>query len=132
MSVEQILAAIDTGIAAVLPEIATKQTAFIGTHGRYFQGLPTHSEPPADGQTEPADQLDSHPFYQAETWLDVGYDDTTPHAALAIDQYLGPDGPGYACRFTVLIDGQPWQRVVNVGPATWLAAAWHVLEFPDA
>jgi hypothetical protein len=125
---QEITDAIDTGIAAAWPEIQNKQEAYRVQHGRYFQGLCTHSEPPADGQPAVADQLDTHPDYQAETWLDVNYDTQNPRAALAIDQYVGPQGMGYVCSFRVTIAGELWRREINVGPATYLDAGWRVEE----
>jgi hypothetical protein len=124
---QEITDAVDAGIAAVWSEIESKQEAYLVANGRYFQGLCTHSTLPADGNPAPADQLSDHPDYQAESWLDVGYDDAAPLAALAIDQYDGDDGPGYVCRFSLTIDGVLWQRSINVGPATYFEQPWQAI-----
>ena len=131
---QEITDAIDAGIAAAWPEIQARQDAFFAEHGRYFQGLCTHTDAsvPEDGQPAPADQLDTHPDYQSETWIDVGYDSTNPRAAMTIDQYVGPDGPGYVSSFCVIIAGELWFRSINVGPEAYRELPWRVSLDPEA
>ncbi len=125
---EEITGAIDGGIANVWPEIVSQQETYLAGHGRYFQGLCTHSTPPADGEPASPDQLNLRPDYQEESWHDVGYDMANPRVALTIDQYRGPHGPGYVCSFRVAINGQIWRRQKNVGPETSRDSDWHVEE----
>jgi hypothetical protein len=129
---QEITDAIDAGIAAAWPEIEAKQEAFFAQHGRYFQGLCTHRVPPEDGQPAQADRLGSHPNYQTETWLDVGYDPGAPgpRAALAIDQYVGPAGAGYVCKLSLLIGGDYWVRRINNGPEADRSSDWQIEPVP--
>jgi hypothetical protein len=112
------LEAIDAEISPILVVIAQEQTAYYLSHGRYFQGLSTHSEPPSDGLASTAELANSKPTDQAESWLDwlkQKMPTTLPYA-MRIDVYDGPRGHGYTITFQVVIEGINYTRQEHVGP----------------
>jgi|GEM_PF-6710723 len=105
------------------PSIQSHQDTYFAVHGHYWQGLPTHSDVPTNGNEylpdvgslTPTDQLDPWPI------LLIG---TTMPMALEINVYDGPNGSGYEVVSTVQIDGQMWRRVFQVGSEVWREYAW--------
>ena len=101
------------------------QVEYLAATGEYWQGLISHAGgPPQHSNSQdgsaPADNLDSHPTDQAESWRDLYGDAITgqpmPHA-LTVDQYRGPSGRGYS--FHLLVDhaeGGQWERRESYGP----------------
>jgi hypothetical protein len=107
-----VLDRIDARVVTLWPSWSTLQTTFAGSHsGRYFQGLRTHSVLPADGATVAADQLATHPSYQAETWVDFGIAAFSEIFALEMYEYIGPAGNGWLAIFRVKILGTEWMRI---------------------
>lgn len=79
----------------LLPVIADKQEQHFIFYGSFFQGLPTHQEPPVS-QSVP-DNAYAHPTDQPITWYEfLGNDmpDTMP-CSFRIDIYDGQNGRGY-------------------------------------
>lgn len=127
MTPEEIRADIDQRLAAKAGEIVAKQAAYLAAHGRYWQGLCTHSVIPEDGEELPPDRAAEKPFYQAESWLDLGGLPETTMSALRIDTYDGPHGKGFVVVSEVMIDGQLWSRSINFGPETFRDSEWKTI-----
>lgn len=116
----------DTFLNDFLAHIAARQDAYSAIHGKYFQGISTHSVVPADG-FETAPDLSVKPTDQAEDWDDIGFilPDTLP-CAVEIHTYDGPLGKGYDVILTVEVNGQKWQRAKSTGPeAHYRVHAWY-------
>ncbi len=118
------------------PLIQARQAAYFRRHGRYFQGLPTHSEPPqhssAGDNDEIPDRLNGRPTDQAESWrdfLDELHDAPLP-AAIRSDVYQGWRGFGYVITVQVRFDGDTYERAQHVGPEADRAFNWR--QFVDS
>lgn len=123
----QIRQAVDDKLAAAWTQLQNRQAAYLGTHGRYFQGIKTHAVTPADGD-ETAPALTRRPTDQTENWSDAGFNlPATLPMALQIDTYDGPQGKGFVAVLTVQIDGQLWRRSAQVGPELWRGGVWEQL-----
>jgi hypothetical protein len=113
--------------------VAAAQVDYLVAHGRYWQGLPTHTAAPVhttarDGDA-PADRLGSAPTDQPHTW-----DDTLPGLLVGpmsgrwrVDVYDGPAGKGYTLTVEAVHDGTLRRRTVNVGPETYRERDWHTV-----
>ena len=125
MTARQIQDAIDGGLEAQWAEILRRQAEYRSAHGRYFQGLPTHTEVPADGAEVAPDRLGAHPTDQAEDWQAMGWPTAGAGKSLArIDTYDGPQGTGFALTLRVRIGPDVWGRAVQEGPENWRAHDW--------
>lgn len=130
---EPILTSVDAALGARLPGLMAAQAAYYAANGTYFQGLPTHSEIPADGAELPPDRVDDHPTDQPVSWSDAAteYSLSVPEtmgSVLRIDVYDGPGGAGWVTVVETMIDGQLWRRSINFGPEAWRSAAWSPVE----
>lgn len=108
--------AIDTRLAALWPTLKARQDAYCASHGRYFQGLRTHSAMPDEGNNRAADRINSRPTDQAETWSDFGIGSFTESFAVEIDVYDGPRGKGWIARCYVTAAGRTFTRAKGEGP----------------
>lgn len=120
----QIRTDVDSWLTAHWPAFQAKQATFFGNRGRYWQGLVTHSAPPADGGLTAPDQAAAKPYYEVASWADQSWLDPTMEFALACDAYDGPLGQGYVAHCYVTVAGTTYHRAQNVGPETWRTQGW--------
>jgi len=121
----QIRAQVDTWVSNRWAAIQNAQAAYLAQHGRYFQGLRTHTVRPNDGLETPPDVGDNKPTDQAERWSDVFPLPTTMPARLTMSVYHGPQGHGFEVVASVRIGLEVWRRIAQVGPETFRARPWH-------
>lgn len=121
----QIRNAVDTWLSNRWSAIQTMQANYLAAHGRYWQGLKTHSVRPADGAETAPDLLNDKPTDQAHRWSDVFTLPATMPARVTINVYDGPQGRGYEAIVSVKIGSDVWRRVAQVGPETHRARGWH-------
>lgn len=125
-SVRGIQTAVDARFAALWSQIVIRETMYYQQHGRYFQGLPTHSQTP-DGSNDAAlDLQSSKPTDQADNWLDF-LDTDIPASlpfSLLIDVYDGPAGSGFSATLQVQINGQLYARTQATGPERQRVKGW--------
>lgn len=101
------------------------QARYFAEHGRYWQGLPTHSLTPTAGDPLSTDIAMTHPTDQAETWADIGaYLPDLMNVSLRVDVYESPEGHGYVVVAETMITETTWTRSINFGPETWRTATW--------
>lgn len=129
----QIIANIETRLANQWPVLVNVQNRYFNRHGRYAQGLRTHTILPSEGVDAAADRLNARPTDQAESWNDLATENgfsfpATNIAALQIDAYNGLEGHGWSASLTVKINNKFYKRTVNVGPETWRSMAWRIIE----
>jgi len=121
----QIRTAIDSDLAALWPQIVSRQATYFANHGRYWQGIITHSVIPSDGNAAPADQLLLTPSYEAEDWPDgVSVAAFTKPYALEIWEYNGPSGPGFVGFCWVRVAGNLYLRVKDCGVEDYRTQGW--------
>lgn len=104
------------------PGFLAAQESFLALHGRYWQGLITHSIPPnhttsATNDVLP-DLLARRPTDQSETWEDflpslIG---VSHPVALVVDVYEVAAGHGFAASLFVRYNGNMYRRVQAHGP----------------
>lgn len=124
MTPQQVRDAIDAQWAPFAATLQTKQATYLGTHNRYFQGLPSNTAMPGDGTDATPDNLTATPVYQADSWTSLGGFPATTKCVIECHQYSGPLGKGYVVFLTVLVGGQRWRRAIEFGPETFRNAAW--------
>ena len=121
----------------ILPELDARQATYLRRR-RYWQGLRSHTTTPNHtrdaGDDKPPDRTNTRPTDQAESWEEFwpGFAGNTTPAALDIDVYDGPRGPGYTVTTTFRWEGAAYSRIINVGPETGREQAWQELEPPIA
>lgn len=115
---------IDNLLAAYLPTISQRQADFYALTGDYFQGLPTHTTPPADGAMVLPDNLDTVPIGQPVPWPGEDFPAQGLPCSVRLDIYVGPSGAGWVLTAEVVIGGVLWRRAINVGPETYRAHGW--------
>lgn len=105
-------------LLSVAPQIATAQTLHVSAHGRCWQGRITHAVIPADGALA-APNRDAKPTDQTTSWRDLGIAlPALMEAALSVEAYVGPQGPGYVIHAQVISGGVRYRRSENFGPET--------------
>jgi hypothetical protein len=124
--------AVDAFVSQQLAAVTAAQATYFGTHGRYFQGLPTHAVPVAhtDAATgSTPGTLTSHPADQAEDWLTVfpSWNGLGLPASLRLDVYDGPQGKGYTWIVEATHNGVIWRRSLHVGPETYRTEPWRIV-----
>lgn len=111
-------AKIDGRLGLMLTHLEARQDAYFTAHGRYFQGIKTHTVLPKgeiDEETPP--DRTRKPTDQAEDWDDAGIIlPATMPMALAVDTYDGPRGKGWSARVEVEHQGREFARRVGFGP----------------
>ena len=125
MTMQQVRDAVDANWASFAATLQTKQATYLGAHGRYFQGLPSHTATPADGNDAAPDSLTATPSYQTDSWASLGGFPATTKSVIECHQYDGPLGKGYLVFLTVLVGGRRWRRAIEFGPETFRNAAWN-------
>ena len=114
--------------------IQQRQAAFITNHGRYFQGLVTHTVTPQDGAETTGDRLNTHPHYQPETWAQVfpQLPALPLPISVTVDQYETPAGElGYVATVRANLGGQEWARAQQLGPESWRQYGWTQVTLPS-
>jgi len=101
--------------------LTQRQAAYELSHGRYFQGLDTHSVLPADGNETAAD-FAHKPTDQEETWTPSDFPAISP-ASLKIDVY-GGELVGYVATLSFVYGGVLWQKAHGYGDFTHLDHDW--------
>lgn len=111
-------------LAMQLSRIHDAQAAHFAEHGRYWQGLPTHSAVP-DGETDvEADAWDRKAEGETKTWRDIGGTPPAMRFCRRIDAYNGPGGKGYVIVLCFKRGEALWERSINVGPEDWRDRPW--------
>jgi len=129
----QLRTRVDAWLADKWPIVVSRQETYFGNHGRYWQGLLTHTNIPAhttaSDSDSVADRLTTTPNDQTETWLNVFAEwqlEAFP-AAVKVDAYDGPDGKGFVATIFIRHNGTLYSRSQAVGPETWATRAWRVV-----
>ncbi|MFN3652224.1 MAG: hypothetical protein ACK47B_21815 [Armatimonadota bacterium] len=117
--------AISARLTAQWSYILSCQETYFAAHGRYAQGLRTHSEIPADGQELAPDLGMERPTDQAECWIDLAMLPGSMLSAMEIDVYEGPQGHGFVVRLLVVLNGQLWVLERQHGPEAGRDRDWH-------
>lgn len=125
----QIQTAIDTRLANQWSILVQVQNNYFAAHGRYAQGLRTHSIIPSEGNEATADRLNARPTDQAESWNDLAAANgfsfpATNIATVQITPYVSPLGQGWQAVLTVRVGNNLYKRAGQVGPETWRAHGW--------
>lgn len=107
------------------PTLVDRQEQYFANHGRYFQGLWTHSAEVEDGADVAPDNLLLGPTDQAARWPDFITLPNLLPCALRIDVYEGPDGHGWRITLRVKVAGNVYQRQAEVGPQGQEIGGWH-------
>jgi hypothetical protein len=132
-TVAQLQSYVDARVTERLGTITSRQTTYLGTNGRYWQGLATHAAVPAhrlnaEGDAV-SDRYTSKPTDQAETWQAVFPEWAAERfaASLTSDVYDGPQGKGYTLTASVRHEGVTYRRAWNTGPEAWRAHGWQAV-----
>jgi hypothetical protein len=127
----QIRSAVDTKLAALWAAVQSREDTYFANHGRYWQGLKTHTVIPADGATATPDIGSAVPYYQAagDAWPSGILTQSLP-MSLDITQYQGPTGSGYVATVSVLITGHLWQRAQDSGAESYRTFSWTDMGVP--
>jgi len=123
---------VDTWLTNRFSLLNSRQNAYFVSHGKYFQGLITHSALPAQTTAATAvaapDGLTFHHADRSETWQDFLPEiNETLAGAIVIDVYDGPQGKGWIVTVYVRYNGTTYRRIKSVGPDTSRDAPWEVL-----
>ena len=127
MTREEIQAEIDRRFELQRPYIESVQAQYFATHGRYFQGLSTHSVMPADGVEIAPDRGLERPSDQAEGWLDVGQLPAQMLSQMEINVYDSSIGRGYFVVLEFRWEGSICRRQINFGPEESFGHDWRVV-----
>jgi hypothetical protein len=126
--INQLKALIDARLAPLWRHILTRQTIHYQMYDKYFQGLSTHGDIPADGAEVLLDLHGASPTDQPTNWLDFLGDDLPESLpmALVIDTYDGPGGTGFVASVYVFANGNLYSRSKGIGPErARLTKSWH-------
>jgi hypothetical protein len=106
---------IDTAAEPLLATIAANQRTYVTTHGKCFQGLPTHAAPPSK-DTAP-DRTNAKPAAKAHRWADFCTLPAQMPFSLEINEYVTPRGEkGWVAIITAVVDGKTCRRSKGEGP----------------
>ena len=100
----------------IITDIHNKQEAYFLTHGRYWQGLPTHSIPPKDGVETKVTRNKVKPNDQTEDWDDFGFNVANLPFNMRVDIYESEKGFGYTITVVSDIDSKLYARSTGFGP----------------
>lgn len=126
----QIRSAIDADLAALWPQIVSRQATYFGNHACYWQGIITHSVIPTDGNATAADQLGLDPGYESDDWnAALAVSSFTKPYALEIHQYNGPAGLGFVGICRVIVQGVLYVRSQDSGPEPYRTQGWAASPF---
>lgn len=114
----------NAALTVAVSSSSARQSQYLASNGRYFQGIRTRDSIPAGGATSAPD-LSKKPTDQAHDWTDFGIQlNPVLPIALQIDIYDGPSGQGYVVKGFIVETGVTYCRSVNVGPETWRTHDW--------
>lgn len=122
-TLQEIRDQVDAKLATLWNAIQNKQDNYFLAHGRYWQGLRTHTVIPADGNTVLPDIGAKTPTDQIDPWPNAIINSTFP-MALQIDCYDGPLGQGYEATVFVTVLNNLYIRSAQVGPETYRVQPW--------
>lgn len=127
----------DDFLAPRWQELLDVQATYFAQHGRYWQGLITHTAPPnhttSTTSDAPGDRLQSRPTDQTERWADFlpAFVGLSIPAALIVDVYEIAAGHGFVVTLLVRYNGNTYRRVHATGPlASAYTKAWHRFDEP--
>jgi streptogramin lyase len=133
-TLNQVRTKVDDWLALKWPTVKSRQQTYFDNHGRYWQGLITHSSVPvfttnSDGDAIP-DDLSFKPTDGLLSWEDIfpDWEGALLPCAIKIDVYDGPQGMGYVGVVFVRYNGTVYSRSQNVGPESSRTKAWHIVE----
>jgi hypothetical protein len=117
---------LNTFVDTAEASIASRQSVYFGSKGKYFQGIATHTDAalPADGTTQTPIKT-VKPTDQTENWNDFGvtFASKIP-CAVSITYYNGPSGKGYVTHYKLKVGLEIWLRSVNTGPEAYRSHDW--------
>lgn len=119
------LTTVDNSISLRWTNIQNYQSSYLIANNRYYQALWSHTTTPS--ALTLANNLTSHPSYQAETaqaLFTAANISTTLPMRIRIDWYDGPSGKGYVLTIEVVACGVTKMRSINVGPEPYRDRAW--------
>ena len=119
--------AADTQYTLLEATLTALQATELGTTGRYWQALRTHSTVPTDGATALPSVGTATPSDIVVPWP-AGIRATALAAALEIHAYAGPLGRGYVVLLGLDESGQRQRRDQNYGPETWRTTNWRTVD----
>lgn len=91
--------AVFQAIDAYWSAIASAQAARLSARGHYLQRKPTHTTPPADGNTLAPDALAITPTDESETGSEYFTFPAQMHTCVTVNVSNGPEGLGFECVF---------------------------------
>lgn len=106
------------------------QTNYYTDYGNYYQGIATHSTPPADGNPRPPNK-NAKPPDQSESWREFeqlyGFDlPATMKYSLQVDAYISDGGHGYIATVEATVSGIVWIKHINYGGETYNQIDWYI------
>ena len=135
MSIQIVKDRIDNWLAPRWSWLVGKQDDYFVSHGRYFQGLWTHTAEVEQDEVDVLDEvpnnLDSKPTDQTHTWRDAvgnAFDALPFPCRLRLDVYEGPQGHGWIAILEVLYQGEVYVRSKQVGPETHHTHDWRLVQ----
>lgn len=137
-TLNQVRTRVDDWLVARWDNVINRQEVYFANHGKYWQGLITHTSIPAHSTasfgdllpdrllTTPSDQVETN-WLQALTGLNL--DITLFPAALVSDAYDGPLGKGFALTVYASHNGTIYSRTQGYGPqASMFTQVWRIFE----
>lgn len=128
--IEDAIAACDAIISTGLTFLSSRQENYRGLKNQYWQGLTTHTTPPAHetsglNPTVP-DRFDTHPTDQFEDWIATvpEWQFTALPCSFQVNVYDGPSGKGWVVIAAFTWNGVRWERHINIGPELHNERAW--------
>ena len=125
---------INAWLAIFWVEFAAKQETYFQAHGKYFQGLYTHTLETGDSDSE-ADDLDNAPSDQAgQSWrsfMASALEGVSLPCRFRCDVYELHGQWGYVLTVQVKIAGKVYERSKNFGWDTGRTKAWAQIEVEE-
>lgn len=116
---------IDQAMDRVWRQIQRRQGNYKSQTGRFFQGLPTHANAPANGSENYPERFLQSPTDQRLNWYDAGFLPYSPMGYQArMDVYDGPMGAGYVFCLRIVWEGTTYERCYNYGPDGSYGHGW--------
>ena len=120
------LTKVNTALATLAAKVQTKQTAFLASKGRYWQGILTPATIPVDGK-DTAPDLKLRPTDQQEDWTTLGLPATIP-VSIEVHTHNGPQGHGYTICVHATASGKRYVRAHGVGAHSYTLGWAEVVE----
>jgi hypothetical protein len=119
----------DQRLSLLWPDLLDAQIKHHTAHGKYFQGLRTHSAIPEDGQNSAPDRLSSHPTDQSTSWSDfLTVSPSELPMSLGINVYSGHYGEGFVVIMDVVESGAHYRKAVAAGREFWQSHDWEIVK----